>query len=177
MTYYKWLSTCGWSTVLGQTANTFKTRLNGHNSDVRTGKRRTALCTYMIDQEKKGNTLRNIKWNRIKAVKPKKKGEKICKLCNLEKTLIAIGPPNLLNRRNEILQRCRHKDRLVLSNNFRKYTGRRQTENLVRVASSETFEHVDRPPDEPAEVTANEEPEDQERSLRTGRVVDYRKFF
>ena len=116
--------------------------------------------------------MKNIKWNKIKAVKPKKKGEQICKLCNLEKTLIAIGPPNLLNRRNEILQRCRHKDRLVLSNNFRRYTGRRREENLVYVASSETLEHVGRPPDDPPE-----EPESQERSLRTGSLVDYRKFF
>ena len=52
--------------------------------------------------------------------------------------------------------------------------GRWQAENFVRVASSKTLEHVGRPPDEPP---GNGEPEEQERSLKTGRFVNYRKFF
>ena len=157
---------------VGQTANTFKTRINGHNSDVRTGKKRTALCTYMIEQTRKGNAVKELKWNKIKAVKPKRKGEKMCQLCNLEKTLIAIGPENQLNERSEILQRCRHKDALVLSNNYRRSTVRRpeRTRTHSQVSSSESLDHVVpcRPPDEII---------DTGRPSRPGTVTDYRRFF
>ena len=168
---------------VGQTANTFKTRLNGHNSDVRTEKRRTALCTYMIDQTKKGNEVKEIKWSKIKAIQPKKKGEKLCRLCNLEKTLIAIGPNNLLNHRSEILQRCRHKDALVLTNNYRGPTRRRQ--EIHHVSTDSSAQRFDlsvpgRPPDEPSDNSGSVEEDeigDQGRPIRTGSQVDYSRFF
>jgi len=162
----------GEKVYVGQTANTFKTRINGHNSDVRTGKKRTALCTYMIEQTRKGNTVQEIKWNKIKAIKPKRKGENMCQLCNLEKTLIAICPPNQLNERSEILQRCRHKDALVLSNNYRRSTVVRQerTRNPSDTGSSENLDHIvpGRPPDEIIVPV---------RPSRSGTEIDYRRFF
>ena len=70
---------------------------------------------------------------------PRRKGEKICGLCNTEKTLIAAGDPAiLLNKRSEIMERCRHRDSLVLTNNVR--SGRSTRRNFryedTTVASS-----------------------------------------
>ena len=104
---------------IGQTANTFRTRWQGHNSNVRRGRKATTLCTHRLELKRKGVVEDSIKWSKLKEVNPRRKGDKICALCNTEKTHIAVGNPDiLLNKRNEIMQRCRHRDNLVLSNNL-----------------------------------------------------------
>ena len=107
---------------IGQTTNTFRNRLALHNSDVRTEKNRTGLTTYLIGKKKKGINVDEIKWSKMFEVHPRQKGEKMCNLCNLEKTSIAIADPSIsLNKRSEILQRCRHRDKLVLANNLSRH--------------------------------------------------------
>ena len=55
---------------------------------------------------RKGVVEDSIKWSKVKEVNPRRKGDKICVLCNTEKTHIAVGNPDvLLNKRNEI---CRY---------------------------------------------------------------------
>ena len=104
---------------IGQTQNTFKERLQGHNSNIRLGKKCTTLSTYITDLKKKGVVPDSITWSKVQQVMPRRKGDKICRLCNTEKTHIAIGDPSiLLNKRNELMNRCRHKDSLVLTNDL-----------------------------------------------------------
>ena len=104
---------------IGQTKNTFRERLSGHNSNIRLGKKNTTLSTYITELKRRGTTPDSIKWSKVKQVQPRRKGEKICRLCNTEKTQIVIGDPDvLLNKRHEIMQRCRHRDNLVLTNDL-----------------------------------------------------------
>ena len=90
---------------IGQTANTFKARYQLHNSDTNCGRKRTGLTKYILEQEKKGRVCQDLKWSKISD---------------------AIADKSTsLNKRSEILQRCRHRDKLVLSNSLRSATQRR----------------------------------------------------
>ena len=86
-----------------------------------------------------------------------------------------------LNERSEILQRCRHKDSLLLTNNYRRHSRRRQEDNQdpVGTVPDEDLIHVipGRPPDEPPEDGPEEEPRERERPLRAGSITDYSRFF
>ena len=65
---------------------------------------------------------------------PRQKGVKMCNLCNLEKTSIAIADPTTsLNKRSEILQRCRHRDKLVLANNLSRQRRKRLVNSSYEV--------------------------------------------
>ena len=134
----------GTQVYIGQTHKTFKQRFNLHNSDTRTGKKRTTLTTYILDQRGKGNVCRDLRWSKITDAQPRHKGDTVCQLCNLEKTHIATADPtNLLNKRSEILQRCRHRDKLVLTNNLRSSYIRRPNNNTLGVLEEETEERTD----------------------------------
>ena len=182
---------------IGQTANTFKARYQLHNSDTNCGRKRTGLTKYILEQEKKGRVCQELKWSKISDAKPRSKGDKICSLCNTEKTLIAIADKSSsLNKRSEILQRCRHRDKLVLSNSLRSATKRRPRTVGVGLEDirEETREEGEEERDEETGMTeedqgggnsTEEEAEDEEESeefrrgpvLRSRSKVDYKKFF
>ena len=106
---------------------------------------------------------------------PRRKGEKMCNLCNLEKTAIAVGDPNLLlNKRSEILRRCRHRDKLVLSNNLTRHRKRRAEEGR-----QDALDPVQELPDEDAERGPGPEEVPTQGGGRPQRSerVDYRSFF
>ena len=105
---------------IGQTANTFKTRWNGHKSDTRCGRSRTGLNSYMIELKRRGVFPDEIRWSKIAGSRPRKRGSRICSLCNDEKVFIATNyDENSLNDRSEMMSRCRHLDGLMLSNCYR----------------------------------------------------------
>ena len=160
-----------------------------HNSDVRTEKHRTGLTTYLIDKRKKGINIDEIKWSKMFEVNPRQKGEKMCNLCNLEKTSIAIADPTTsLNKRSEILQRCRHRDKLVLANNLsqhrRRTFGSSRPEVLDPVRESEEPGlEVNVVTEDAERIGAREQDHEEElsdvrsaRPLRKERV-DYRSFY
>ena len=104
---------------IGQTTRTFKQRAGTHLSNIRTGRKATTLATHVTDLRQEGIVDSNITWTKVKEINPRRKGERICGLCNMEKTYIAAGDPAvLLNKRTEIMERCRHRDNLVLTNNL-----------------------------------------------------------
>ena len=103
---------------IGQTANTFKKRYNGHKSDVKLRKRKTTLSTHMVELERRGVVPEKVVWSKVAIVKPKQKGDMCCQLCLSEKTHIAVGGDGILNKRWEIMARCRHKEKLVLLNDL-----------------------------------------------------------
>ena len=116
---------------IGQTTKTFKQRVGVHNSNIRTNRKATALATYVVDLKYKGvvnnDVIDKIEWSKIKAIDPRKKGDRLCGLCNTEKTLIAVGDQSVfLNKRKEIMTRCRHRDTLVLTNNLNKHNTQRR---------------------------------------------------
>ena len=75
----------------------------------------TTLSSYVWKLKDKNKTY-NIDWS-IKATGvPYQPGSKICDLCLVEKTVIALADPQTtLNSRNEILFKCKHKINFSLS--------------------------------------------------------------
>ena len=103
---------------IGQTHRTFKQRLYLHNSDTKTGKRRCTLSSHLLDLKSRG-VVPQVSWSKICIAKARRRGERMCQLCISEKTNIACGEENILNKRSEVMVPCRHKESLYLSN-FRK---------------------------------------------------------
>ena len=129
---------------IGQTNNTFRKRLGLHESDTNCGRTRCALSAYLIDQKKKGKEPESIQWSMIKPIKPRGRGDRYCNLCLSEKVFILRGNQDLLlNKRSELMQRCRHRDRLMLENFYsitskrERAVGRRQGGMLLRIEEEE----------------------------------------
>ena len=68
-----------------------------------------------------GNTLYNLqihvslKWSIIDKAKPYSSGSRNCMLCLTEKYHILFLGLNLLNKRNELISKCRHENKYYLS--------------------------------------------------------------
>ena len=58
-----------------------------------------------------------VSWSIAALARPYTKETKRCQLCNMEKTLIARQETSIaLNRRSELMTRCRHRDKYLLTN-------------------------------------------------------------
>ena len=109
-------STEGPRTYFGQTTVTFKKRWNIHKSNFRTGAKNTYLASYVLSLKNK-NLDYSIAWSVASTPQPYKRGGKECDLCLTEKTLIAKNMSRTsINRRTEILNKCRHKEGHTLNN-------------------------------------------------------------
>ena len=100
---------------IGLTANTFKSRYDGHTKTFRDNKtEKTALSSHIAKLESK-NEKYSVKWalkHKAAAYKP---GASHCDLCLSEKVEILLADPTKsLNRRTEILETCRHKRKFKL---------------------------------------------------------------
>ena len=62
---------------VGQTMNTFKQRWTGHKSDVRCGRARTGITSFLIDLNKKGITPEAVEWSKVMSSHPRSKGSKL----------------------------------------------------------------------------------------------------
>ena len=101
---------------IGLTANSFKDRLNKHKTSFkhRRYENQTELSKY-IWKLKDENKVPTIKWSILK-----KTGGSVsksyCKLCLMEKLFIikSIDNVNILNRRNELISKCRHINKNIL---------------------------------------------------------------
>ena len=175
---------------IGQTANTFKTRFNGHNSDVNCGRARTGYCSHMIDLRRKGITPDSVTWSKVLVVDPRSKGSRMCSLCLSEKVLIATADREIsLNERSEVMRRCRHRDKFFLTNSLSNHSRRRP------VITEETEEVQEEDPGGLLEDSEDEEGIGQEtegedddsilppsidvgqRRLRRRRMKNYKQFF
>lgn len=59
----------------------------------------------------------SIKWRILKKAQAYRNGAKRCNLCLTEKLAIIDGEPNkLLNKRSELVSKCRHENKFYLSN-------------------------------------------------------------
>ena len=103
---------------LGQASNTFKLRYNGHTDSFRNEKKKkeTTLSHYLW--KLKGKEVETeVKWSIASLARPYSRETKKCQLCNMEKTLIACQDQDKgLNRRGELMTRCRHRDKHILTN-------------------------------------------------------------
>ena len=103
---------------LGISATTFKERHGNHKSDFKLSSRRTAtkLAVYIWQLKEEGILDYNISF-KIKQHAPSyTTTARKCRLCLTEKLLIMQSDPKIyLNTNTEILAKCRHKNKFMLS--------------------------------------------------------------
>ena len=105
-------------TYYGLTGDTFKKRYYNHTSSFRHEKYKgsTTLSKYIWKLKSEG-TPASIKWSIKASAFGYTCGAKYCDLCLVEKTTIALADPiTTLNRRSEIMSKCRHKNKFLLKN-------------------------------------------------------------
>ena len=103
-------------TYLGIAGNSFKERYNGHTNSFRQeSKRNSTELSKKLWHLKDNNEDHTITWKIKKKVPPYRGGSKTCTLCLTEKLLIITNSSrNLLNKRTEIVSKCRHSNRFLL---------------------------------------------------------------
>jgi hypothetical protein len=103
-------------TYYGLTENTFKTRWNNHKSTLRNADhtQKTALSSY-VWRCKNRNHQPKITWSIKARAYALSSGGKQCDLCLTEKlTILMANPEATLNKRDEIMTKCKHKRKYVL---------------------------------------------------------------
>ena len=104
---------------IGLTEGTFKQRYTQHKSTFTHRKlsNKTELSKY-IWQLKDSNTSFTTKWSIIARARPYHNSSKRCDLCLAEKLhIIKRSNSNLLNKRSELVSKCRHENKFYLKNN------------------------------------------------------------
>ena len=104
-------------TYIGATENEWKSRYNMHKSSFKHKhlEHTTSLSRY-IWSLKDSNTPYELKWDILKPAPTYSKEARTCRLCIEEKTAIMFGDKGtLLNKRAEIMNKCKHKSKHKLS--------------------------------------------------------------
>ena len=102
-------------TYIGLTGNEFKKRWYRHKESMTKAKYKedTELSKYIWNL-KEANKNYHLKWDIIKPVSKTKNGSKTCRLCLTEALEIMKNRDNPLNKRNEIMGTCRHRNKFSL---------------------------------------------------------------
>jgi hypothetical protein len=104
---------------IGLTEREFKQRFSGHKQSFNNEKYKnsTTLSTYVWSL-KANNILPSFKWSVVKRAKSYSNTSKSCPLCLQEKLeiLCYVNKTELLNKRTEIVSKCRHKNKFTLAN-------------------------------------------------------------
>ena len=104
---------------IGLTEGTFKQRFTQHKQSFHNRKyaNSTELSKY-IWELKENNKAYYIKWSIITAARPYNNMSKRCDLCLTEKlNIIQANSDTLLNKRSELISKCRHENKFYLKNN------------------------------------------------------------
>ena len=104
---------------IGLTEGTFKQRFSQHKATFKHRKytNSTELSKY-IWKLRDNNQDFNIKWTIISRARPYSNISKRCDLCLTEKLMIiTANPGRILNKRSEMISKCRHENKFYLRNN------------------------------------------------------------
>ena len=105
---------------IGLTEGEFKTRHSGHKTTFKNEKyaKSTAISTYFWKTKEKEKTDPILKWSILKSVPAYSNITKRCLLCLQEKFEILSykNQGELLNKRSELISKCRHQNKFVLQN-------------------------------------------------------------
>jgi len=105
-------------TYVGLTANSFKARFNNHKSSFNNENKRlsTELSKYVWSLKDQGKDY-SISWKILCQANPYNNLNKKCHLCITEKFYIICRPSGAsLNKRSELISKCRHMDRFLIGN-------------------------------------------------------------
>ena len=101
---------------IGLTGREFK-ELYQHRHDFKNkNKMESTELSKHIWELKKNNKNYEIKWKILRKVAKINNGNKMCRLCITEAMLIMRGKKDLLNKRKEIMNKCRHENKFLLKN-------------------------------------------------------------
>ena len=102
------------------TAEEFKTRFYNHRKSFnnRHYAKETTLSSYIWEIKDQLNITPSLKWYIVKNVPSYSNISKRCQLCLHEKFEILTypNPEELLNKRSELVSKCRHVNKFLLSN-------------------------------------------------------------
>ena len=103
---------------IGLTENQFKGRERYHHHTFQNEEKNssTQLSNYMWYLKKEKNNIANITYSGIERTYPYKNGNKRCPLCLAEKYHVIFQPFKKLNRRIEMVSKCRHENKFYLKN-------------------------------------------------------------
>ena len=107
-------------TYIGLTENTFKTRYRNHAASFCHTKHRnsTEISKHVWSLKDNNNIDYSISWRIISSSSSYNSSCKRCNLCLKEKFLIICRPDlSSLNKRNELVSSCRHRNKALLRNN------------------------------------------------------------
>ena len=96
----------------------FKMRFNNHTKSFRHRKYENdselSKCLWKLNDK---GTAYSLNWKIAARASPYKCGSKRCDLCLTEKMIIVRAEPKgLLNKRTELISKCRHRNKFLLSN-------------------------------------------------------------
>ena len=103
---------------IGLTENPFKDRERYHHYTLQNEEKKTStqLSNYMWHLKKEKNTIANITYSVLEKTQPYKNGNKRCPLCLAEKYHVIFQPFKKLNKRSELISKCRHENKFYLKN-------------------------------------------------------------
>ena len=106
-------------TYIGLTENDFKTRYRNHTASFRHAKHKNSTeLSKHIWTLKDNNIDHSISWRILSSSSSYNSSNKRCNLCLKEKFLIICRPDlSSLNKRNELVSSCRHRNKALLRNN------------------------------------------------------------
>ena len=109
-------TTEGKKEYIGSCETTFKTRFANHQHSFRNPKLKSATAlSKEVWKNKESNHNYNITWSIIKQTSTYRCGGKRCNLCLEEKlAILKSNQQNSLNRKSEIISRCRHRSKFKL---------------------------------------------------------------
>ena len=108
------------ATYYGLCEGEFKTRFNNHTKSFRHKKHQkettlSELIWKLKDEGKTEGVDYNISWSIASRARPYKPGSRVCNLCIAEKVcIIRAEPRGLLNKRTELISKCRHRNKYSL---------------------------------------------------------------
>ena len=110
-------SAVGNNTYIGQAGNTFKERFTSHKASFKNRKYETSTAlSKQIWRIKDSNLAYDLKWEKLASASTYQPKIGKCNLCNLEKTIILFSTDkNVLNKRSELMNKCRHRNKYLLS--------------------------------------------------------------
>ena len=102
---------------IGLTANTFKQRWYSHNHSFKheDKKKSTELSNYIWGL-RDNNIEPTLSWEVIDHARPYVNGSKKCNLCLTEKFHIITSQLDIVNKRSEIISKCRHSNNFMIKN-------------------------------------------------------------
>ena len=110
------MTTTSQKEYIGLTSTTFKQRWTAHKASfTHQNKAHSTALSSHIWELKKDNNQFNCNWTILGLAPSYSWKVRSCHLCLLEKTCISLADPGKsLNKRNEIIAKCRHRDKILL---------------------------------------------------------------